>query len=58
MIWALILIIAASLYSAIRWGTDDTADAPENDPDVRARMAELDRQREGDATADRTGTHW
>lgn len=35
---ALVTIIAASLYSVWKWGTDEQSDVPENDAAVRERL--------------------
>jgi hypothetical protein len=39
----LLAIIAASCYSAWKWGIEDEDDVPENDPQVRERV---ERQRQ------------
>jgi hypothetical protein len=41
VLWCLVSIIAASIYSAVRWGTEDESDTPENDDAVRERMERM-----------------
>lgn len=39
IISVLLAIIAASAYSAWKWGTEDEPETPENDAQVRERLA-------------------
>lgn len=38
LLWSLVSIIAASIYSAIRWGIEDDEELAENDDLIRERM--------------------